>query len=81
MLNTIPIIGWLLDLLVKISLALPFWVIWTLGGIGETYFDFLPTQFHAIPFWHCVGIFITVPIIKLIFVPKFVSVDQSVEKK
>lgn len=41
-LNCIPIFGWLLDLGLNISLAVPFYIIWTRFGIGEKYFYFLP---------------------------------------
>ena len=81
MLNVVPIFGWLLDIGFKISLAIPFWIIWVGFGIGDTYFDFLPAIYRNPGFWDCVGVFIVVPIIYGIFVPTIVSVNQSVEKK
>jgi hypothetical protein len=81
MLNIIPVIGWLLDLVFKVSLSIPFWFIWTHLGIGKKYFPFLPETFLSVPFWDCVGIFIVVPIVYHIFVPRFVSVSSSSEAK
>lgn len=77
MLNAIPVVGWLLDFIFKVSLALPFWLIWTVGGLGRKYFYFLPEVYQSPPFWNCVGLFIAVPILYLIFVPKIVSVSSS----
>ena len=77
MINAIPIFGWLLDLIFKISLAVPFWIIWTGCGIGERFFWFLPQEYKTPRFWECVGLFIVVPIIYWIFVPKLVSVTLT----
>ena len=79
MLNAIPGIGWALDFVLKVSLAIPFWLIWTVFGLGEKYFGFLPPVYQTPSFWNCVGLFIAVPILYLIFVPKIVtvSVDQT----
>lgn len=46
-------------------------------GIGEKYFYFLPTVYQDPGFWNCVGVFIVVPILKTIFVPKLVSVSNE----
>lgn len=45
MLNQIPIIGWLLDLIFKTSMALPFWLVWSVLGIGPKFFSFLPAVY------------------------------------
>ena len=81
MLNVIPIIGWFLDLFFKISLAIPFYVVWTGFGIGAKFFPFLPPQFLAPGFWECVGVFIVVPIAYGIFVPRLAVVTSSSEVK
>ena len=73
MFNMIPGVGWVIDLLLKMSMALPFWLTWTVGGIGEKFFYFLPSVFHVISFWECVGLFIAVPIAKIIFLPSIIS--------
>lgn len=77
MLNFIPVSGWILDLFLKMSLAAPFWFIWTVWGLGEKYFYFLPKVYHGPGFWDCVGVFMVVPILRLIFVPQIVSVTQK----
>lgn len=77
MINAIPFIGWSLSLFFSISLALPFWFVWTVCGIGETYAYWLPSVYRSPGFWACVGIFMVVSIIKAVFVPKLISVDNS----
>lgn len=77
MLNKLPIIGWLLAFLGSVSLSIPFWVCWTICGIGEVYFYWLPDVFHVIPFWSCVGLFIVIGILKPALTPKLASVSQS----
>lgn len=77
MLNAIPVVGWLFDLGIKASLSVPFWLIWTVCGLGKKYFYFLPTTYQEIPFWHCVGLFIVIPIAYAIVVPKFISISQE----
>lgn len=81
MLNAIPVFGWMLDFFFKASLAVPFWIIWTGFGVGETYAYWLPPVYQHPGFWSCVGIFICMGIIHTIFVPKFVSSSSSSEVK
>ncbi len=77
MINAIPFIGWSLSLFFSVSLAIPFWFIWTLCGIGSSYFYFLPPVWQTPGFWACVGIFMVVSIIKTVFVPKLVDISTS----
>lgn len=63
------------------STAVPFWVIWTACGIGQKYFYWLPEVYLSPPFWHCVGLFMVIGILKRVLVPSFASVSQSVDKK
>lgn len=81
MLNAIPVVGWLISIGVSMSLAVPFWVAWTVCGIGETYFYWLPDVYHAPGFWACVGIFMVVSILKTVFIPTLVNVENNCEKK
>lgn len=81
MINALPVVGWLLSAAANISLAVPFWFCWTWCGLGRAYFDFLPSRFHAIPFWHCVGLFIVASILKCVLVPKLATVTQNVKEK
>lgn len=80
MINKIPIVGWILSFIGSASLAIPFWICWSICGIGGTYFEFLPEKWQSIPFWNCIGLFMSVSIIKTVFVPRFVSVIQSTSK-
>lgn len=56
--NAIPVIGWIIDLASKISLSVPFWIVWMLCGIGAKYFYWLPDIYLRPGFWDCVGVFI-----------------------
>lgn len=64
MLNVIPVVGWIIDFFLKVSLAVPFWVVWSGCGIGEKFFYFLPRVFTDIGFWETVGVFIVLSILK-----------------
>ena len=77
--NYIPVFGWLMDLGFKMSLAVPFYICWTFCGLGKRYFYFLPEQYQSIPFWHCVGLFIAIPILLHIITPRLASVKQTVK--
>lgn len=81
MLNMIPGFGWLLDFILKASLSLPFWIIWSVCGIGKKFFPFLPEVYLNAGFWETVGVFIVVPIAYTIFVPKFVTVSNKQKVK
>jgi hypothetical protein len=70
MINAIPLVGWAISLFISISISIPFWLIWTVFGIGQTYFSFLPPVWQTPGFWACVGIFIVVSIIKTVFLPR-----------
>lgn len=80
MLNYIPIFGWILDFIFKVSLAVPFWFIWTVSDIGGEYFYFLPDKFQKIDFWPTVGIFVCLGILKS-FSPFVVSSSSTNENK
>ncbi len=77
MLNILPGVGWALDLFFKISLAIPFWIIWSGFRLGEKYFYFLPQVYLNPGFWDCVGVFIVFPILKAVFTPHLVWVIQT----
>lgn len=80
MFNYIPVVGWMLSLFFNISLAIPFWVAWTLCGIGETYFYWLPKVYQSIGFWSCVGLFMCLSILNVV-IPKPISINNSSESK
>jgi len=81
MINSIPVIGWLLSLVFTISSSIPFWIIWTHFGLGSRYAYWLPEVYQSIPFWHCVGLFIVISILKSSLTPKFANVTQKNESK
>jgi hypothetical protein len=62
--NSIPIIGWLAALAFTASLAVPFWLCWTICGIGATFFPFLPTAYVTIGFFQSIGLFTSLGIVK-----------------
>jgi hypothetical protein len=75
--NGIPIIGWLLSLIIHMSFALPFWIIWTRYELGAKFFSFLPEVYFNVGYWEIVGFFTCVSILKRLFTPKFTSMDYS----
>jgi hypothetical protein len=81
MLNAIPFLGWFLSLFFSVSLAVPFWITWTVCGIGEDYFYFLPTVYQKIGFWACVGLFMVLSILKAVLIPRLASVSNTNETK
>lgn len=81
MINAIPVIGWFLSAFFAICLAVPFWFIWTVCGIGETFAYWLPPVYLRPGFWECVGVFIVVSILKGVLVPRIASLTSSSEAK
>lgn len=81
MLNVIPVVGWIINLLLVMSLSVPFWLIWTVFDFGERYFYFVPETYHSLPFWHCVGLITVIGILKLVLVPKFTYPNISNSSK
>lgn len=80
MINAIPVLGWFLSLFFTVSLAIPFWLCWTVFHIGEKYFYFLPAVYRHIDFWPCVGLFMVISMLKAVLVPRLASVSNSVKK-
>lgn len=81
MINAIPFLGWVLSFVFNVSLAIPFWFVWTACGVGETYFYFLPKIYHDISFWACVGLFMVISILKAVLFRGIVHIDNSSESK
>lgn len=79
-LHMIPVVGWILGGLFSVSMSVPFWFCWTICGIGRAYFDFLPSKYQSIPFWHCVGLAIVIGILKTVLIPRLVNVDHKCEQ-
>lgn len=77
MLNPILLIGWIIPFIATVSLAIPFWLCWTVYELGQKYFGFLPVQYQEIPFWNCVGLFILISILKPTLTPTLASVSNT----
>ena len=77
MIYGIPLIGWILGIFVHTSMAVPFWFLWTVCGIGQVYFYWLPEIYHDLPFFHCIGLFVTISILKKIVSPILSSSSSS----
>jgi len=73
------IVGVVVNLLIDVLVAVPFWLFWTVFGIGSKYFYVLPDTFHRIPLWHCIGIFMCIGTIRLIFVKNNTNVSNKIE--
>jgi phage-related protein len=56
--------------------AVVFWIGWTILGIGETYFNFLPVIYQVIPFWDCIGLFLVLGIAKSL-IPTGILVNKG----
>jgi hypothetical protein len=74
MINMIPIIGWMVSVAVAISMAIPFWIFWSLGHVGTKFFYFLPAVFTSIGFWDTVMLFVVISILKAMLVPVALNV-------
>jgi hypothetical protein len=61
-LMSIPLVGWFIGLLLSSFVSVPFYFVW--NSLAPRYFYFLPEVYLDIPFWHCVGLFIIIPIVK-----------------
>lgn len=79
MINAIPFLGWFISVCVAISMAIPFYMFWTVNHIGAKFFYFMPAVYQAPGFWDTVMLFVVVSIIKSIFLPNLGSM-VSVKK-
>lgn len=52
----------------NIFLAIPFYFLWNF--LAPLYFLNLPESYKNVPFWHIVGIFSLVSILRLVFLPE-----------
>ena len=76
MINSIPLLGWIISLLANVSLAVPFWICWSCCDIGIDFFSFLPLIWQTPGFWQCVGLFMVASII-MGLVPRLASVTTN----
>lgn len=75
MLNAIPLVGWLLSFLFSVSLSIPFYFLW--NWLAPAYFYWLPKVYLDVPFWHCVGLFMLMPMVKVLLFPTLSSSSSS----
>lgn len=75
MIYAIPVFGWAIGLFFHISLAVPFYVCW--NALAPKFFYWLPPVYLQLGFWETVGLFIIATVLKLVFVPRFVSSNSS----
>lgn len=75
--SSLPFIGWIIEAVVAVSMAVPFWFFWTLFDFGSIYFYWIPETYQSIPFWHCVGLFIVISILKSVLIPTLVNVSNK----
>jgi hypothetical protein len=59
-------------------IAIPFYFLW--NELAPVYFYWLPRLYLHIPFWHVMGLFVLVAILKTLFFPPSISINQVIEK-
>ena len=64
----VNIINILITIVTYMLMAIPFWLFWTVGRIGAEYFYFLPDVYHYIPWWRCIGLFLCIGIVRVLFI-------------
>jgi hypothetical protein len=77
MINAIPILGWLLSFFFSVSVSVPFYFLW--NWLAPIYFYWLPDVYHSLPFWHCVGLFMLMPMVKALAFPKLADSSSKAE--
>jgi len=79
MLNYIPVLGWLLSLLFSIAIAIPFCILW--NWLAPVYFYWLPKVYLDLPFLHTIGLFMLMPMIKILIYPRGATSFSSSDSK
>lgn len=71
----VPVIGWLLGFVIAFLASIPFYFLW--NWAAPVYFYFLPHVYQAVPFWHCVALFMLSPLVKMLVYPSMPSCGSS----
>ena len=71
------IMGIFINMAANVLIAVPFWLLWTVFKIGAKYFYFLPDLYQNIPLWNCIGIFLCVGMVKLLFAHNSATVNTK----
>lgn len=64
--SKIPVLGWLLGIVGSILSAIPFYYLW--NYTAPKYFYQIPDVYQSLPFWDIVWLFMTISILKHIFI-------------
>lgn len=59
--------AWFGILLLCPIIATVFWLLW--NWLAPVYFYWLPGVYHAIPWWHCIGLFYLAPLLRSLIWP------------
>ena len=63
----IPVLGWICGLLFYMLVAVPAYLVW--NYVAPTYFNFLPTAWHTIPYWDMTMLLCAFSIFRRFFSP------------
>ena len=64
MLYFFPVVGWFFAFVFAFLASIPFYFLW--NWAAPIYFTFLPLVWLSVPFWHCVGLFMLAPLLKML---------------
>lgn len=77
---TIPVIGWVVGFVMQVSAAIPLYIAW--NAVAPIYFGrWLYPEWLNIPFWHMVGLIVSVSIIKGVVLPSFSNTTLNRDSK
>jgi len=62
-----PVVGWFFAFVFAFLASIPFYYLW--NWCAPIYFAFLPPVYLTVPFWHCVGLFMLSPLVKILIYP------------
>ena len=79
MINAIPVLGWLISFVLSVCISIPFYFLW--NWLAPIYGYWLPRVYLEVPFWHCVGLFMLMPMVKTLLVPKIASASADAKAK
>lgn len=79
MIYALPVLGWLIGFLLSFFIAIPFYFLW--NWLAPVYLDFLPSKYLALPFWHCVGLFMLGSMLRILLLgDRFSGLSVSTKK-
>lgn len=61
----------MLSFIASLLISIPFWIVYSLCGIGEKFFYFLPVVYQAPGYWNTVGLFTVFFLLKGVVVVRF----------